>query len=165
MKRAITVAGLVAVVSYALWGALVVNDLGLVAGSGVPLDVTLSTMAAAGQSASMFFGYAFAVVGIGLAVGWAVVSSRRADLDATKSLAGWCVLLVLGAPAFFQAGFWNLNSLGDTFYDWHQEAVFQLERPLYITSGLAVLALFVMGALATARVRRVGTGNIRVPVA
>ena len=69
MKVFTVVAGAVIVVAYAVWGMLVMNHLGLVAGSGLPLDETLATMESAGERASMVFGYVFAALGGGSRVG------------------------------------------------------------------------------------------------
>jgi hypothetical protein len=36
-------------------------------------------------------------------------------------------------------------SLGDTFFDWHQEPLADLQRPLNLTSGLALVVLAALG--------------------
>jgi hypothetical protein len=145
MKVFTVVAGACAVVAYAVWGMLVINNLGLVAGSGLPLEETLSAMVEAREPASMVQGYVLVVVGIAAATYWAIDSIRDARRGALVVLTGWCAALVLGAPFLFFSGFWNLNSLGDTFFDWDMEAVAALERPLYLTSGLALVVLVALG--------------------
>ena len=144
MKVFTVVAGAVVVVAYAVWAMAVINNLGLVAGSGLPLEATLTAMDEAGETASMIQGYALVAIAAAASGYWAVDSLRRRR-GAVTVLVGWCVALVLGAPLLFFSGFWNLNSLGDTFYDWNMEAVAALERPLYLTSGLALVVLAALG--------------------
>lgn len=138
-------AGALVVVAYAVWGMVVINNLGLVAGSGLPLDETLAAMELAEQPASMIPGYVFLIVGLATAAFWALNSLLSRRRSSTQVVVGWCVALTLGAPFLFSSGFWNLNSLGDTFYDWHMEAVAALERPLYLVSGLSLIVLVLLG--------------------
>lgn len=144
MKTIVIVAGAAAVVAYAMWGVVVMNNLGLVAGSGLPLEQAVATMAEAGQPASMIPGSLFLAAGLVIAAAWSIVAHRHHDIGEFGTAAGWCLALMLGAPAYFQFSFWNVNSLGDTFYDWHMEAVFALARPLYLVSGAALIGLIVL---------------------
>ena len=145
MKVFTVVAGAVIVVAYAVWGMLVMNHLGLVAGSGLPLDETLATMESAGERASMVFGYVFAALGVGLAGWWAASSLLKRERGPIGVLAGWCAILVGGAAAYFYTSNYNLMSLGDTFFDWHQDPLADLQRPLNLTSGLALVVLAALG--------------------
>lgn len=150
-------AGAAAVVAYGFWGMIIANNLGLVTGSGLPLDETIAAMAAAEQPASMIPGYLFLVESLAVAAAWCILSHRRHDIEPLTVAMGWCALLTLGAPAFFYAGFWNLNSLGDTFADWHSDALLALERPLYLVSAAALIGLIALS------VRRAISRRIAAP--
>ena len=56
----------------------------------------------------------------------------------------WAGIVALGAPAYFFTSFANLNSVGDTYFDWNAEAAFALEAPLYLASGIAFLIAMAM---------------------
>ncbi|HMR49834.1 MAG TPA: hypothetical protein PKE40_11155 [Arachnia sp.] len=146
MKRIAIIAGACAVVAYALWGTVAINDLGLVAGSGLSRDATIAAMKAAGQPASMIPGFLFLAAGVAIAGAWALFAHRRSEITPGWIAAGWCVALVLGTPAYFFASFWNVNALGDTFYDWHAEAVADLARPLHLISAIALIGLSALAA-------------------
>ncbi|MDF1487043.1 hypothetical protein [Tessaracoccus caeni] len=154
MKRVVTAAEAAAVVAYALWGMVVVNDLGLVAGSGMSLDEAILAMDASGQPVSMIPGRLFLVAGIALAAAWTIIAPRRLDLGACEVTLGWCVALTLGAPAYFAASFWNLMSLADTFYDGNMDAVVALGRPLYVVSTTALTGAIALAVLRPAGGRR-----------
>lgn len=126
------------------------NDWAIVAASGIPLDATIAAMAEAKQPYNTVAGWIFAVAGIVLAGVWAAVTAIKKRVLPSWATAGlWGLLLAFGAPAFFYASFANMNSVGDTFYDWNSDAAFALEAPLYIASaaGFAIAALAMVYAL------------------
>ncbi|MFJ6418360.1 hypothetical protein [Paeniglutamicibacter sp. NPDC091659] len=140
MRILLTLLGIVAIVSYSVLGAILMNDWAVVAASGVPLDTTIADMDSADQPYSAIPGFVFAALGILLALAWGVTTMlRRTALPnwATGSL--WVGILTLGAPAYFFTSFGNMNSVGDTYADWNSEAASVLEAPLYMVSGIAFL--------------------------
>jgi hypothetical protein len=133
--------GVIIVVGYGVVGALLMNEWAVVAASGVPLEETIAAMDAAGQPYSTVPGLVFVLVGALLAVVWAILTSAL-SVDVTSvaiSVAAWAAIIAFGAPAFFFASFSNMNSVGDTFFDWDAEAAFALEVPLYLVSATSVL--------------------------
>ncbi len=140
MRILLTILGIVAIASYSVLGAMLMNDWAVVAASGVPLDTTIADMDSADQPYSAVPGFVFAALGILLALAWGVMTMlRRTALPkwATGSL--WAGILTLGAPAYFFTSFGNMNSVGDTYVDWNSEAASALEAPLYMVSGIAFL--------------------------
>lgn len=145
MRTIFTILGMVAIIAYAVLGAMLMNDWAVVAASGVPLETAIADMAAANQPYSAIPGAVFASLGIVLALAWGVATiSRRATVPIWATASMWAGILALGAPAFFFTAFGNMNSVGDTYYNWNAEAAFALEAPLYMASGVAFL-----GATAT----------------
>lgn len=140
MRLIITILGALAIVTYAVLGALLMNDWAVAAASEMPLDAAIDEMNAANQPYSVAPGIVFATVGTLLAVAWGVlVMIRKLRISAWAALSIWAAIITLGAPAYFAASFGNLNSVGDTFYEWNSGAAFALEVPLYLTSGVAAL--------------------------
>lgn len=154
MRAAITLVGLAVVSAYAILGALLMNRWAIVAASGVPLDATIAAMDAAGQPFTPAPGFIFAALGLLLALAAAALTLHpRSNMPHWASIAVWAGILALGAPAYFFSAFANLNSVGDTFYDWNAAAAWALEAPLYLSSGIAFL--IAGAALVTAAVSAV----------
>lgn len=157
MRLLLTVLGVAAILAYAICGALLMNDWAVAAASGEPLRETIAAMDAAGQTYSVVPGIAFAVVGGVLAVAWAVVT-LRASLPGWASFAIWAGILAVGAIAYFFASFGNMNSVGDTYFEWHADAAFALQAPLYLVSAAAAItaptAVLVRAIAAAGRTRR-----------
>ena len=151
MRLTLTLLGTAAILMYALFGAIIMNDWAVTAASEESLEQTIATMNAAGQPYSAVPGYVFAGIGMLLALGWATLTLHpRERLPAWADVTMWASILAFGAPAYFFGSFGNLNSVGDTYYDWNSEAAFALEAPLYMVSGVAaVLAIVCLLAAAT----------------
>lgn len=151
MRILLTLLGIVAIVVYALLGATLMNDWAVVAASERPLEATIADMHAAGQNHSMIPGFVFAALGLLLGLLWGVTTLfRRSALPNWAAVSLWAGIITLGAPAYFFMSFGNLNSVGDTYFDWNSEAAFALVGPLYMASGLAflvVVALMVTAVL------------------
>lgn len=146
MRTLLTALGAVAVIVYAVLGALLMTRWELTAASGLPFADTVAAMDAAGQPYSAVSGVAFAVVGIVLALIWATWTLAPAIRPRRwPAVAVWGMLLAFGAPAYFFASFMNMNSIGDTFYDWNADAAFRTVAPLYLVSAagavLTVIAI------------------------
>ncbi|WP_343317381.1 hypothetical protein AAFM46_08350 [Arthrobacter sp. TMP15] len=119
------------------------NDWAVVAASEMPLETTIADLHAAGQNYSTIPGFVFAALGSLLGLLWGVTTlSRRTVLPNWAAVSLWAGIITLGAPAYFFLSFANLNSVGDTYFDWNSEAAFALETGLYMASGLAFLAVF-----------------------
>ena len=141
--RAVALIGTGAVVAYALLAAvqiLVWNPQAAVPGVG--LDQIYADVAATGESMAAGMVIAFLAVGPLLAIALLVGVWRRPEGRASVVGVRFLVLLALGAPAYFWANFGPGMALADTFFvsggdhsPW--------SAPLYVTSGLAVLALVV----------------------
>ncbi len=158
MRVLLTLLGIVAIVVHSLLGATLMNDWALVAASEMPLETTIADMDAAGQTYTAIPGLAFAAMGVLLALAWgATTLFRRTSFPSWATVLVWAGIATLGAPAYFFTSFANLNSVGDTYFDWNAEAAFALEAPLYMASGIAflvVVAMMVTAAIkATARKR------------
>lgn len=142
MRILLTLLGIVAVIVYALLGATLMNDWAVVAASERPLETTIADMHAGGQNYSTIPGFVFAALGLSFGLLWGVTTlfrpSALPNWAAVSLLAG---IITLGAPAYFFMSFGNLNSVGDTYFDWNSEAAFALVAPLYIASGLAFLVV------------------------
>lgn len=148
----LTLLGATAIVAYAIYGLLLVNDWAVSAASGLPLAETIAEMDAAGQPYSAAAGFVFAGLGILLAVGWAVMAWIPRRRARGESLVTWAGVIALGAPAYFFASFGNLNSVGDTFPEWDAAAAFSLVAPLYAVSAVAfVVAVMTPILIATHR--------------
>lgn len=152
MRILLTLLGIVAIVSYSILGAILMNDWAVVAASGVPLGTTIADMDAADQPYSAVPGMVFAGLGILLAFVWGVTTMlRRTALPNWATVSLWAGILTLGAPAYFFTSFANLNSVGDTYVDWNSEAAFALEAPLYMASGIAFLIAMATLAVVAAK--------------
>lgn len=145
--------GFLAVAAYAVLGALTVDVWAVEAGSGAPLGEARAAMQRAGQTYGIWPGVVFAVAGLLLGAAWAAVGVRNRTIPAWVLLAGWCGIVMLGSPAFFAAGFSNLMSVGDTFFGWHPDAAWAVERPFHLASAAA--ALLLLGTLIAVAVRAV----------
>lgn len=156
MRLTLAAFGSGTIAGYAVLGAFLMNDWAIVAASELPLSTTIDEMAAAGQPYSSLAGVMFAALGITLALGWAVLTVHpRVGLPVWGSLAAWAGIVALGAPAYFAGAFGNLNSVGDTFWDWNAAAAWRIEAPLYFVSAAAfVLALGILATVATSAVKR-----------
>jgi hypothetical protein len=145
MRVLLTLLGIVAIIVYSLLGATLMNDWALVAASKMPLETTIADMDAAGQTYTTIPGFVFASMGTLLALAWGLTTLfRRTALPHWATVSLWAGIVTLGAPAYFFTSFANLNSVGDTYFDWNAEAAFALEAPLYMTSGIAFLVIVTM---------------------
>ncbi|MFN8106880.1 MAG: hypothetical protein U0R21_03730 [Nocardioidaceae bacterium] len=147
------------ILAYAVLGAILMTKWELEAASGLPIKDTVAALAAADQEYSVIPGVVFASFGALFALAWAVATLISTSLiSGWFSAALWAAIVALGAPAYFFASFANMNSVGDTFYDWDSQAAFALVSPLYLLSGvaalLAVVAL-VMGLRQQSSLRQV----------
>lgn len=140
MRIATSLLGASLIIFYSVMGALLMNDWAVAAASGLSIEATVAEMTAANQTYSVIPGIVFASIGGVLAATWmAMALSPRLNLSGWGKLSLWAAIITLGAPAFFFASFGNMNSVGDTFYDWNAEAAFALEMPLYLASGIALI--------------------------
>lgn len=140
MRTAGVLLGAASIVAYAVFGALLMNDWAVTAASGLPLDDTIAAMSAADQPYSTTPGVVFAAIGCTLALVWAVVTLiLKIRFSGWIPVAAWAGILAFGALAFFFASFANMNSVGDTFFEWNAAAAFTLEAPLYVASGVAAI--------------------------
>lgn len=145
MRILLTLLGMVTIIVYSLLGATLMNDWAVIAASEMPLETTIADMDAAGQTYTTIPGFVFAVMGILLALAWGVTTLFcRSALPNWAAVSLWAGIVTLGAPAYFFTSFANLNSVGDTYFDWNAEAAFALEVPLYMLSGLAFLVVVAM---------------------
>ena len=152
MRATAVLVGAAAIVLFGVWGALLINDWAVAAASGLPLDETVAAMERADQPYSAIAGVLFAVFGALLAIAWAyLMRSRHFALSTWAGLAFWAAIIAFGAPAYFFASFGNLNSVGDTFFDWNAGAAFALALPLYLVSGAAAVLTLVAFVLALLR--------------
>ena len=139
--RAVALIGTGAVVAYALLAAvqiLVWNPQAAVPGVG--LDQIYADVAATGESMAAGMVIAFLAVGPLLAIALLVGAWRRPEGRASVVGVPFPVLLALGAPAYFWANFGPGMALADTFFVSGGDHS-AWSAPLYVTSGLAVLAL------------------------
>lgn len=139
--RAVALIGTGAVVAYALLAAvqiLVWNPQAAVPGVG--LDQIYADVAATGESMAAGMVIAFLAVGPLLAIALLVGAWRRPEGRARVVGVPFLVLLALGAPAYFWANFGPGMALADTFFVSGGDHS-AWSAPLYVTSGLAVLAL------------------------
>ena len=139
--RAVALIGTGAVVAYALLAAvqiLVWNPQAAVPGVG--LDQIYADVAATGESMAAGMVIAFLTVGPLLAIALLVGAWRRPEGRASVVGVPFLVLLALGAPAYFWANFGPGMALADTFFVSGGDHS-AWSAPLYVTSGLAVLAL------------------------
>lgn len=151
MQIGVIIFGVVIICLQSLLGAFLMNDWAVTSASGLPLEETVAEMRSAEQNYSKFGGFAFASLGVALALAWGFfVSPRRFGVFNWAALASWGTIIALGAPAYFFFSFANMNSVGDTFHDWNSEAAFALEDPLYMASGIAALVA-VSGLVAVLR--------------
>lgn len=142
MRILLTLLGIVAIIVYAMLGATLMNDWAVVAASEMPLETSIADMHAAGQNYSTIPGFVFAALGLLLGLLWGVTTLfRRTVLSNWAAVSLWAGIITLGAPAYFFLSFGNLNSVGDTYFDWNSEAAFALEARLYMASGLAFLVV------------------------
>lgn len=134
--------GVIAIIAYGVFGAMLMSNWAVAAASEVPLATAIADMQAAHQPYSTTPGIIFAILGTLLALGWgALVLFRKSPLPVRAGVSLWAVIIMLGTPAYFFASFSNMMSVGDTYYDWNSEAAFALEAPLYLASGIAALLL------------------------
>ncbi|WP_038470234.1 hypothetical protein [Arthrobacter sp. PAMC 25486] len=149
MRKLLTLLGIVAIIVYSILGATLMNDWAVVAASGMPLETTIADMDAAGQAYTTTPGFVFAGLGILLALAWAAMTLvRHTSLPNWAATSLWAGIIVLGAPAYFFTSFANLNSVGDTYYEWNAEAASALEAPLYMASGIALLIVIALSVTA-----------------
>lgn len=147
--------GAFVILSYAVLGMMLMTDWAVTAGSGRPLAETIIAMQEERQPYSTIPGIIFAAAGAALALGWmSAVLLPRFALPAAPAIAIWGAILAFGAPAYFYLSFGNMNSVGDTFYDWNADAAFALVMPLYLTSGLAAVAAIIGVAVTAVRAGR-----------
>lgn len=147
MRTGVILSGVIAICLYSIFGAVLMNDWAVTAASELPLAATINEMQKAEQNYSQNGGILFAALGMLLALGWGFLTlSRRSGIATWGALAAWAGIIAMGTPAYFALSFGNMNSIGDTFYDWNADAAFALEMPLYVVSGIA--ALVAVAALA-----------------
>jgi len=150
MRVLLTLLGAAAIAVYALAGMMLANEWALVAAAGVPLPETIERMADAREWHTTIPGIGFAVIGILLALAWAVFALLpRQRRSGWLSLGVWAMTVTAGAPAYWWASFANLHRVGDVFVDWDAQAAFIAASPLYLASLIAlpvgVLALVQAG--------------------
>jgi hypothetical protein len=138
---AVAIIGAGTSIAYALLAAvqiLVWNPLAAVPGAG--LAQIYSEVAAAGESMGAGSVIAFLAVGPLASLALMVGVWRRPDRQARNVAVLYLLLLALGAPATFWASFGPAVALADTYFvsggDHSPWTV-----PLYLVSGLAVVAL------------------------
>ena len=138
---AVAIVGAAAVVAYALLAALQIlvwNPQAAV--PGAKLDQIYAEVAAAGES--MGAGTVIALLAVGPLIALALLGAvgRRPDRKAKEVGVPFLALLALGAPALFWAEIGPAVALADTYFvsggDHSPWSV-----PLYLASGLAVIAL------------------------
>ncbi|MGL3807239.1 hypothetical protein ACSYDW_14185 [Paeniglutamicibacter sp. R2-26] len=151
MRTLLTLMGIAAIVTYSVLGMMLMNDWAVVAASGFPLDRTIADMEARGELYTAIPGFGFAASGIALALVWGLVTIfRPLAMPVWATVLLWAGILALGAPAYFFTAFSNLNSVGDTYYEWNAEAAFALESPLYGASMIAFVVALGSAAVALA---------------
>lgn len=131
---------MVAVMLFGAWGALLMSNWAIVGASRIPIAVSIDAMEAANQPYSVLPGVLFGAFGAALALAWGrFMLAPSTEIPDWVGLTLWSAIIALGGPAYFFASFGNLNSVGDTFYDWDAEAAFAREAPLYLVSALAAV--------------------------
>jgi len=140
MRVLLVCLGATAIFAYSVLGALLMTRWELEAASGVSFDETVARMEAADEAKSDVPGICFAIFGVILSIAWVAASvNPRLRLPGWFSLSAWGAIVAFGAPAYFFLSFGNMNSVGDTFYDWNASAAFALVSPLYVLSGVGVI--------------------------
>ncbi|MEZ5160812.1 MAG: hypothetical protein R2709_08810 [Marmoricola sp.] len=128
MRKLAVTLGAGVILAYAALGALLMSRWELEAASGLPIKDTVAAMAADEQSYSVIPGVVFAVIGGLLAIAWLRIPRLAGSLVGSAAL--WAAINTRsGAPAYFFASFGNMNSVGDTFYDWDSQAALLWCRP------------------------------------
>lgn len=155
MRITLTVFGGLLVLAYAGYGAYLMNVGEVVAASGLPLEQTIIEMEHAGQPYTPIPGFLFAGFGVLLAAAWTTMTiAFRSRLSGWFALSILGAILAAGAVAYFYTSFANMNSVGDTFFEWDSEAAFALASRQYLVSGLGALvsvAACIVGAVQAAR--------------
>ena len=170
MRVLFAILGAGVIFAYSVLGAVLMTRWELEVASGLPLEDTVAEMIAAGQSYDVAAGVIFGALGGLLAIGWLVGTlGHRFGLSGWFSASLWGGIIAFGAPAYFFASFGNMNSVGDTFYDWNSQAAFEVVSPLYVLSGagalFAIVALvigLVQVSAAARKAGRVGDARTRV---
>lgn len=139
---AATLTGILAIILFGLWGAVLMSNWAIVAASRIPLSATIDAMGRENQPYSVLPGVLFGAAGATLALAWGrLMWAAHLKVPAWAGLALWSAIIALGGPAYFFASFSNLNAVGDTFYDWDAEAAFAREAPLYLMSATAAVLM------------------------
>ena len=158
MRITLTLVGSGLIIIYSVLGALLMTNWAVAAASGVSLEEAVAEMQIVDQPYSVVPGFVFASLGSILAIVWAfMVMSPKLKISAWLGTALWSAIITLGAPAYFFASFGNMNSVGDTFYEWDAAASLRLETPLYLMSGFALLVgitALTLSAIHTAKRRK-----------
>lgn len=145
MRKLLVWCGVAAILCYAAIGAWMMLDWEVVAASGLPLPEAIEQIEAGGETYEIWPAIVFAIAGVALGFGWALVVLRnRPQVSARAALGGWGAIMGLGALAYFYSSFSNLMAVGDTIEDWHSEAAFAVASRLYLASAVAV-AIAVVG--------------------
>lgn len=132
--------GMVAVMLFGVWGALLMSNWAIVAASRVPIAASIDAVEVANQPYSVLPGVLFGTLGAALALAWGrFMWAPSTEIPGWVGLTLLSAIIALGGPAYFFASFSNLNSVGDTFYDWDAEAAFAQEAPLYLVSAVAAV--------------------------
>lgn len=142
----ISIVGTVLVTLYAVWAyfhIMVLNPLAAV--PGLPLEEIWRQVDASQGSTHRILVPAILVLGPLLALALLVVGQQWAPSRPGGIAAGYLWLLVLGAPAEFAASFSPGMNLADTYAISGADAS-PWGLPLLAISGLALLALIVLGA-------------------
>lgn len=161
MRTLLAALGAIALLAYSTLGAILMTRWELEAASGLPIDATIALMSAASQPYSITPGIIFASFGVVFTIGWLVMTLLPTVFSSGwMAAAVWFTITAFGAPAYFGLSFGNMNSIGDTIWDWNSEASFALVSPLYIVSGIAAVLAVVSFIVASVSYNR----SLRAPV-
>ena len=151
-NRPIALLGTAAVVAYAVLAGtqiLVLNP--WAAAPGRSLAQIHADLHAAGESLGTPWVLAILGLGVALAVGMVVTAWRSRSDDRLMYAFGYLALLELGTPAYWLTSFGSGMALADTYgITGGDHAPWAI--PLYVTSGLAFVAMVALG-LASLRSR------------
>ena len=157
----VSIVGALAVIAYAVWGAihiLVLNPLAAVPGS--TLGGIYGAVEGAGESFSVG-----AVIGI-LAIGPVLAVVAAAVCIANRvppivAASGPLALLILGAPGYFTASFAPGMALADTFMiSGGSHSPWNL--PLYAVSAVAAIATIALAVATVSRERSAGAAAVTI---
>ena len=157
----VTIVGALAVIAYAVWGALhilVVNPLAAVPDS--TLGGIYAAMEAAGESFSIGAVIGILAIGPALAIAAAVVCIAN-RVPSIVAASGPLALLVLGAPGYFIASFAPGMALADSFMisgGSHSPG----DQPLYAVSAVTAIGVIALAIAAAVRARPAGAATVTI---